>query len=416
MSTKVAIIGGGASGMMAAIAAARKENSVTIFEKNDKLGKKILLTGNGRCNITNTNVTWQNYKGTTPKFTASVLAQHSNLDTIQFFKDLGLVLIEEDRGRLFPRSNQAQSVIDVLEEELDRLEVEIFYNQKIKRIDYSKQLTDNSKTHFEIVTYQNKKHYFEKVIIATGGKSFPRTGSTGDGHRFAEQLGHKIVNPFPASVPFRIQNPVCNKLQGIKIDAVLRIYLNDKKVSEVTDEVLFTHLGLSAPAVLESSREVSKILQENKSAKITCSLNLFPEYTEEQLYKLLKERISSHPDRGIGNQFTGMLPKKVLPTILKNENINPEEKSKQTSNATIHKIIKLVTDYRLLVTDVLGWEIAQFTAGGVSTKEIDSKTMESKTTPGLYFCGEVIDIDGQSGGFNLQWAWSSGWVAGNNIQ
>lgn len=407
MNQKVIIIGGGASGMMAAIAAARKGHNVTIFEKNEKLGKKILITGNGRCNLTNVNVSWQNYYGTHPKFAASVLAKFSNKDTMKFFEELGLVLIEEDNGRIFPRSNQAQSVIDVLKDELLKLNVDVSYNQKIKRV-------AKSGKRLAITTYQKKQHECDTLIIATGGKTYPKTGSTGDGYRFAQQLGHKIITPFPVSTPFRIKSIVCNKLQGIKVIARLKVLHNKKVVADNTGELLFTHLGISAPVVLESSREVSKILNEDPDAQITCSINLFPEYSHDQLRNFLIKRIRNHPERKISSQFIGMLPKKVAPTILRYSDINPEIKSKDVSKKLLHQVVLQLTDYRLQITDVLGWDTAQFTAGGVDTKEISSQTMESKLVPDLYFCGEVVDIDGQSGGYNLQWAWSSGWVAGSN--
>ncbi|MFC1780127.1 NAD(P)/FAD-dependent oxidoreductase [Patescibacteria group bacterium] len=408
MSKEVLIIGGGASGMMAAITAAQKGHEVTIFEKNEKLGKKILVTGNGRCNITNTNVSWKNYHGTNPKFSASVLAQFDNDKTVEFFERLGLVLVEEDKGRLFPRSNQAQSVIDLLEQELDKLDIKVLFNRKVK------QLTIRNKRFF-VTTYQKKKYEGDALILATGGRTFPKTGSTGDGYRFAESFGHNIIKPFPASTPFRIKSIVCNKLQGIKVNVRLKVYSNSNLISDKTGELLFTHLGVSAPVVLESSRAVSKVLSENRDANIICSINFFPEYSQEELHKLLKRRIVNHPERNISSQFTGILPKKVTPTILRDSKIDPEQISKQVSSKTIHQILQSLTDYRLSITGVLDWNIAQFTAGGVDTKEIDSKTMQSKLVPDLYFCGEVVDIDGDSGGYNLQWAWSSGYVAGNNI-
>jgi predicted Rossmann fold flavoprotein len=408
MSKHILVIGGGASGMIAAIIAARNGSKVTILERNEKLGAKIFLTGNGRCNITNRSVTWKSYHGKAPKFAASVLAQFSNEDAIKFFEELGLVLVEEDEGRLFPRSQQAQSVVDVLEQELERLGVKVLLNRKTKKIKVdSCQLT--------VSTYHKKQYTADAVIIATGGKTYPKTGSTGAGYRFAESLGHNIIKPFPASAPFRIKSVVCNKLQGIKVNARLKVFKNKKQISDKTGELLFTHLGLSAPVVLESSRAVSKILNKNPKANITCSINFFPEYSQDELYKLLKERITTNSERNIGNQFIGMLPKKVAPTILKYSKIDPEQVSRQVSNKTLNKIVKLLTNYPLPVIGVLGWDMAQFTAGGVDVKEINSQTMESKLTPGLFFCGEVVDIDGDSGGYNLQWAWSSGYVAGKNV-
>ncbi len=424
MKNNIGIIGGGPAGMIAAIFAARNGNFVTIFEKNISLGKKLLLTGNGRCNITNINLSIKNYHGENPKFAMSVISQFNQYETINFFESLGLVLKEEEFGRMFPRSDQAQSVLDILNLELKNLKVNILLNQKIKEIhtdksksiskedSYVKRNSNYNKVH--VITYQKKVYKFDKIIIATGGKSYPQTGSTGDGYRLAKNLGHKIVKPFPSSVPLRIKSIVCNKLQGVKIYAKLSIYIDNNKVSEVTDELLFTHLGLSAPAALRSSRYVSKYIYCYNSKNVSCIINFFPEYSNVQLIDLLNKRIKSHPERILANQFLGMLPKKVAPTILKYSNIDPNEKSHSVSKKTIHEVIRLFTNFYLKIDNVLGWENAQFTAGGIDTREIDSKTMQSKIAKNVYFCGEVVDIDGDSGGYNLQWAWSSGCVAGKS--
>lgn len=408
MNNEVAIIGGGAAGMMAAISAGRNDKEVTLFEKNDKLGKKILLTGNGRCNITNRYVSWENYHGQSPKFTASVFSRFSYNDTLQFFTDLGLVLVEEDNGRMFPRSQQAQSVVEVLEQELENTNCEVLTDRKIRKI-------NDKDGKFEIETDRGKIYTFDKVIIATGGRSYPNTGSTGDGYQFARDIGHTVTRIFPASTPLRISHFVCNKLQGVKVDVVLSILENEKVIFETEDELLFTHLGLSAPAVLQASRTVAeRIYNKDINVKLTCEINFFPEYSQEEVFNLLKERITNHPDRKICNQFIGILPKRLAPTIFKDAEINSDKKSSQVSNNLLHNIVKLLTQYHLPIHDVLGWKSAQFTAGGVDVKEIDSTTMESKLVPGLFFCGEVVDIDGESGGYNLQWAWSSGYLAGQS--
>jgi len=408
MQKRVAIIGGGASGMVAAISASKGGHHVTLFEKNESLGKKILLTGNGRCNITNANVSWRNYFGTHPKFAASVLSKFTNAETIQFFEELGLILREEDRGRIFPRSNQAQSVIDVLSEELERLCVEVKYNHIIKEVERGEKV-------FILKTSDNKRLLFDKLILATGGKSFPHSGSTGDGYRFAKQFGHHVIKPFPVSTPFRMKSLVCNKLQGIKVNACLKIMHNEKIVSQKEGELLYTHLGISAPVVLESSREVSRILAKNPDAKVVCSINLFPEYSREQISSILRKRFLSYPSKNLANQFIGILPRKIAPVLFRHYHLNPEMKSDQVSKKLLSKLVSILTDHRESIQEVLSWNAAQFTAGGVDTKQIDSQTMESKLMPGLFFCGEVVDIDGQSGGYNLQWAWSSGYVAGNSI-
>lgn len=404
-NNNLAIIGSGASGMLAAISAGILKKNVTIFEKNEKPGKKILITGNGRCNIANKYVSYMNYMGSNPKFVIPTLNRFTNNDTITFFNKLGLILTEEDNGKLFPRSNQAQSVIDVLLFELDRLGVKIKYNQKIKSI-------NKYKTKFEITTYQNKKYQFDNVIIATGGKTYPKTGSTGDGYRFAESFGHKIITLFPVSTPFRIKSVVCNKLQGVKVNAEIKIFSDNKKITRNFGELLFTHLGVSAPAVLEASRPVSKLFISNDNPSLSLSINFFPEYNPEQLRNILIKRIRENYHKSLSNQFIGLLPKKIAPAIFSKVGINSNLKGNEISNKLIDKIVNVFTDYRESIEGVLGWDTAQFTAGGIDTSQVNPETLESKIVKGLYFCGEVLDIDGQSGGYNLQWAWSSGWVAG----
>ncbi len=427
---KVAIIGAGGAGLMAAISSAQAGGDVTIFEKNDKVGSKILISGRGRCNVTNSNVSWKNYYGTNPKFVASVFARFSNKDVIEFFEERGLKLKEEDRGRLFPVSDRSQSVIDVLLDEIKKQKVRMKLGTNVRDVKFqisNSKFQKNSKVenqklktidckspNFLIEISQGNEEYFDKVIITTGGLTYPNTGSTGDGYRFAESFGHTIIKQFPVSVPFRIKSEICNKLQGVKVDAKLFVKHNNTIIHKDKGHILFTHLGISGPMVLRASRKVSEIFSKNPKAKITCFASFFPEYNDEEIRTEIFNRISKYPDRALGNLFHELVPKKFSPTVFENLKINYERKVSQISKKEILKVIELFRNFEIGDVHLLDWNTAHFTAGGVDTKEINSQTMESKIVPGLFFAGEVVDIDGASGGYNLTWSWCSGWVAGRN--
>jgi predicted Rossmann fold flavoprotein len=401
----VGVIGAGGAGMMAAINSAKNGNRVVLLEKTDQIGHKVIISGRGRCNVTNKEVTWQNYNGTAPKFTASVFARFSNLDVIQFFKERGLDLKEEDRGRLFPVSNNARDVVTVLEKEMDKLGVEIILNADVAKI--SK--VDNK---FVVQTRNRDRYSFDKIVITTGGKTYPKTGSTGDGYEFAKQFGHTIVPLRPVSVPFRIKSEVCNKLMGIKVDAELRVVEQGKTLHKDSGHILFTHLGISGPLVLRSSRPVSKILSENPNASLDCIINFLPQWNMEESIENILEIQRENPDRLLSNLFHGKIAKKAGPTLFDSLQIHHQRPLKNVGRKEINKIVDHFRNYNLGRIGILDWNSAQFTAGGVNVKEIESSTMESKLVKGLFFAGEVVDIDGQSGGFNLTWAWCSGWVAG----
>ncbi len=403
---KTIVIGGGASGMMAAIQAAGKGSSVTLLEKNKRCGRKILLTGNGRCNITNKNVNWQNYHGENPKFAASVLARFDQNQTMRFFEDLGIILVEEDEGRMFPRSQQAQSVVDVLMQTMDEAKVKVKYNQKVETV---KKKEDK----FQIKT--NKETFdADSVVIATGGKTYPNTGSTGDGYDLAKQLGHNIIKPIPASVPLKVKSIICHKLQGVKVNAQVSLYNNEEKVDEAEDEIIFTHFGISGPAILKISRKASYLIHSNNE-NVTIKINFFPEYSQEEIERIVLNLQKKHREKAIENIFIGLLPQKIASQIIKYKlNLDPATKAKSINENQIRKIIQGLRNYTEKIDETLSWDIAQFTAGGVDVTEIDSRNMQSKIVTNVFFCGEVVDIDGDCGGYNLQWAWSSGFVAGRN--
>lgn len=402
MRKSVIVIGAGASGMISAIAAAKNKNRVIVLEKRQRAGKKILLTGNGRCNLTNEQISDEQYfsgnevkSNRHPKFVQSVFSRFSQQDTLRFFHELGLMTYAEPDGRIFPRSNQAQSVVDVLLFELERMDVPIIYDREVASV-------KKVRTHFVIECTTGKRYESDAVILAVGGQSYPITGSSGDGYRIAKSLGHTIIAPTESSVPIRVKSPLCQKLQGVKPDVEIKLFAENELIATHIGTIMFAHFGLSGPVIMETSRIVGKYMKANPDGKLTIKINFFPEYTKEQLDKLLRERFEKQPHKRLSTVFVGMLISKIAPAIFE---INGIEKTLPVSAVTKElraKIVTLLTEYQEEVIGTMGWDLAQFTAGGVDTKEINSQTMESKITLGLYFCGEVVDIDGECGGYNLQ--------------
>lgn len=408
---KVCIIGGGPAGIAAAIAAAKKGAKVIILEKGSSLGRKILISGNGRCNLSNTELSWRNYHGKHPKFTASIFSRFSNEDTLDFFKNLGLETKVEDKGRVFPVSDQAESVLDVLMFELESFDISILCKSKVVSI-------EKNKAEFVTTLFNGKKIKSDKVIIATGGKSYPSFGSTGDGYKFAKSFGHSIEPFYPVSTGLIVEGrfkPLCNKLQGVKVEAEVKAKVGDLILDEQHGTVLFTHFGLSAWAIMKLSFKISYALNILKNETVDVLIDFFPQYTVDQIEKVLEDRWRSNPKKSLGFSFIGLLPKKLAPELLRFSGYDESIKVAEVSKKHRKEIAELLKSFNFSIVETQSWDEAQFTAGGVSVEEIDSKTMESKIMPGLYFAGEIVGIVGDSGGYNLQWAWSSGYVAGSSI-
>ena len=415
----VVIIGGGASGMMAGIVAARSGQKVLILEKKEKMGKKILLTGNGRCNISNKFAEEdkrqvKHYFGNNPKFVMSVFNKCGYEDTKEFFEGLGIEFVEEDSGRMFPASNQAQSVVDLLEYELKELNVKIIDGVKIKEI------TKGVASKLNVEISDGRVYETPKLIVATGGKTLTGTGSTGDGYEIAEQFGHKIVDTFPVYSGLNITResdpklfPIFHMLQGTKLEAGIEAKVDGKIVAENDGTIMFAHYGLSAPGVLEISREIAKeFFLNGKKAEVV--VNFFPGKNKKEVEEIIQKIWTNNPNRTLGFSLVGVLPKKVFPAILEVSGIDKDVKVAGVNKERRSKIADLLSNLTFHIDSVRGFEEAHFTAGGVDTKEVNPATLESKLQPGLFFCGEVLDIDGECGGYNLQWAWSSGTVAGSN--
>lgn len=392
--------------MMAAISALENGASVTIAEKENRLGKKVLVTGNGRCNVTNMNITAENYHGANPLLTNNIFAQFDNKQTISFFNNLGVVTKVEERGRVFPMSDQASSVVDILTHRLKDLGAKIIYETKVEDI---KKIGDEFKVRFS----NNTEAAFDRVVIAAGGKAMPALGSDGSGYTLSESLGHTVTPTWPSLVQLRLEGGFFNEIKGVKIDGSAALVANDKAVAKESGEILFTHYGVSGPAILKLSRKAKEHIVAGE--KVTLRLTLLNGLDEEKLDKFLADRFNMLHKKAIKTSFLGFLQKRLIPEVLKAAQIeNADKKCAEISANERKNIVKTLLAWDFPVIDTNSFKDAQVTAGGVNTNEVDAKTLESKIVPGLYFCGEVLDIDGDSGGYNLQFAWSSGYIAGRS--
>lgn len=405
-NTRVIIVGGGAAGMVAAIAARRKGAEVTLLERNARVGKKLLATGNGRCNLTNINMDISHFHGMNPKFAYSVLKRFDLHQTIELFEYLGVAHKVEEAGKVFPVSDQASSVLDVLRYELEQIGINTVTEAEVNEI-------KKSNNYFTVVTTNSKKFYGERVIITTGGKASPQLGSNGSGYALAQKLGHHIIEPFAALVQLKLNADFLKQIKGVKFIGNAEIIADNKTVKKEQGEILFTDYGISGPPILNLSRTAGELLKRNE--KVWVKVNLFYNMLREVLETKLITRIELQPKKTLSFSFVGLINKRLIPVVLKEAGI--EDINKPAGNLTANerrKIINILQDWRFEVTGTNGWTGAQATAGGIDIKEINQKNLESKRVPGLYFAGEVVDIDGDCGGYNLQWAWSSGYVAGES--
>lgn len=405
--THVVIVGGGASGIMAAITARRQGAQVTILERNPRIGKKILVTGNGRCNYTNINADISCYNGNNPKFAYNALALFSPQATIDFFEKLGIAHKVEDGGKVFPMSDQASSFLDVFLYELSQSGIKVITDAMVLKI-------EKKKNTFQIHLAKGEVLRGDKVIIATGGKAMPSTGSDGNGYQLAQSLGHTITETFPGLVQLKLEGLFFNQIAGVKFVGTAAILdKNNKILASDRGDILFANYGISGPPILQLSRKAGELLQKNQKAIL--KVTVIDKIDQENLKTILKERFRNDPKKALDFSLVGLVNKRLIPVLLKEAGITDLKRSSANiSNREVDKIARILTDWRFLVTGTKSWPSAQVTAGGVDTNEINPQTMESKIIQGLYFAGEIVDIDGQCGGFNLQWAWSSGFIAGLN--
>ena len=406
MKRHVVVIGGGAAGMIAAISARRHGANVTVLERNPRVGKKLLATGNGRCNFTNVNADVQYYNGNNPKFVYSGLTAFSAEDAIRFFEKLGIQHKVEDAGKVFPMSGQASSMLDVLLYELEQLNIEVFCNTYVTSL-------QKKANKFFINTEDGESYKADSVILATGGKAMPSSGSDGNGMELAVRLGHKVTDLFPALVQLMLEGPYFKRIDGVKFIGTAEIINNKKTLAKDSGDILFTNYGVSGPPILQISRKAGELLNQRKRPLL--KVKILHEMNKEEVVKMIRKRISLAPAKPVDFSFVGLINKRLIPVVLKEAGI---EKLKQPvsglSQLEINQIAHILTDWRFPVRGTRSWPSAQVTAGGINTREINPVTMESKLINGLYFAGEIMDIDGLCGGFNLQWAWTSGYLAGQN--
>lgn len=402
---KVLVIGGGAAGMMAAISAKNHGADVILLERNNRVGRKILATGNGRCNYTNINLSIDNYHGKNPKFPYSPLSQFNVYDTIDFFERLGITPYIEENGRVYPMSLQSSSVLDVLRFELEYLGIEVITEAFV---------TDISKkaNKFSVTLEDGRKFTGDRIILATGGKAAPNTGSDGNGYKLAEKLGHTIEYVFPGLVQLKLEGNFFKKVDGVKIVGVAELYDENMLIRREEGDILFTNYGISGPPILQISRIANKLLYEGKKPEL--KIVIIKDKNKEELEKYLHYRFSFMPKKTIEKALIGLINKRLIIPMLKEIGVDKNKLIAHISKEEIRKISNILTDFRFNIIGSKSWDSAQVTAGGVKTDEINNTTMESKLVKGLYFAGEIVDVDGDCGGFNLQWAWSSGYVAGKN--
>ena len=413
---EVIVIGGGPAGMMAAISSAEDGNKVILLEKKERLGRKLLITGKGRCNITSSlpiNEFIQNIPGN-GQFLYSSFKNYSNEDIIQFLKTQGLEVKEERGNRIFPTTNKSVDVLNCFKKALKELNVEIIYNTKVIEIIQKKE-----QEKLQVKTENNKIYEAEKVILATGGKSYPLTGSTGDGYKIAEKLGHTVTKIKPSLVPLEsYDKKLCKNLQGLSLRNVkieLKNAENDKIIYEDFGEMLFTHFGVSGPTILSSSAHLVRyknIEELFKNKKIILKIDFKPALSEEKLDERILRDFSEFKNRQFKNSLDKLLPQNLIPVIIEKSKINPDKKVNEITKKERKNIVKLLKNFELTISNFRAIDEAIITSGGINIKEINPKTMESKIVPGLYFAGEIIDVDAYTGGFNLQIAYSTGYTAG----
>lgn len=407
--SKILIVGGGAAGMLASIFAARNGHEVHVYEKNEKLGKKLYITGKGRCNLTNAcdmDALFASVR-TNSRFLYSAFYGFTNQDAMTFFEEEGLKIKIERGERVFPLSDKSADVLDTLRRSMRRVGVEIHLNTEVKdlivRDGAAKGLILADKTRVD----------GDAVIVATGGLSYPVTGSTGDGYRFAKEAGHKVTDCIPSLTPFNIREDFVKELQGLSLKNVeLRIYNGKKEVFREFGEMMFTHFGITGPLVLTASSFVGALAARQELRAV---LDLKPALSEEQLDQRVLREFDANPNKSFKNVIGSLFPAKLTPVMIGLSGIDPDKKVHDISREERQGFVKLTKSLPMTVTGLRDYKEAIITKGGVAVKEINPSTMESKLVKGLYFIGEVLDLDAVTGGFNLQIAWSTAYTAGNAV-
>ena len=405
MKNRIGIIGAGPAGIMAAGIAGSRGFDVTLIDKNDRIGKKLFITGKGRCNITNASPIEDFFDKivTNKNFLYSSLYSFTNEDVLSLLNKYNLKTKIERGNRVFPDSNKSSDVIKAFTKFLDDNSVNVLLQSEVQNIYYTEDKY--------VVVIGNEKLYFDKLILATGGKSYPATGSTGDGYKYAKLFGHTVVPLKPSLVPIEIDAEWIKDLQGLSLKNVnLKTYANNKLIHEEFGEMVFTHYGISGPIVLSTS---NYLLSELKNLEL--SIDYKPALNHDKLDNRILRDFKLYNNKQIKNSLNDLLPQKVIPWIIKYSEIDPEKVIHQITKDERNKLVSIIKDFRMTFKSFRPIEEAIITSGGVSTKEINPSTMESKIMPNLFFAGELIDVDAVTGGYNLQIAYSTGYLAGKNV-
>lgn len=404
------IIGGGASGLSAAITAKDFGLDVAIIESTDRIGKKILTTGNGRCNISNNTISYpfSSYHSENTGFFSNVLSTINVDDTKNFFLSLGLPIVELQNGKMYPKSLQASSVVDLLKLALEDRSIPLYTNCKVKDI--------HKQNIFKISTSNENNNLFtcNKLILACGGKSATKTGSDGSGYNLAKSLGHSIIETIPGIVQLKLDNSYLKSISGVKFDGYATLLVNNHPIRKEFGEILFTDYGISGPPILQISGYASKAL--SKMSKVEILVDIMPDQSINEIEDFFECHFAVFGHRPIMDSLIGIVNKKLIPTILKEAKIkNLHCPCYDLQWDEKKRLINMLKNWKFKCIGTNGFNQAQVTIGGVNTREINEKTLESKLIKNLYFCGEILDVDGDCGGFNLQWAWSSGQFVSRNI-
>lgn len=406
MNNQIVVLGGGASGMMAAIIAARNGAHVTILEQNDRLGKKILATGNGKCNLTNRYQDLQCYRSEKPERVKAVLEQFSVEDTLKFFGDLGIYPTDKN-GYIYPNSGQASSILDVLRFEVEALGIKVLTDTAVKAI-------EENKTKGYLISYKNgtndhKKIQTDKIIFATGSKAGNVSGADGSGYQLARKLGIKVIPPLPALVQLKCKENFYKSLSGVRVQGKVTLLVDQQPVAEDKGEIQLTAYGISGIPVFQVSRFASLALSQGK--EVAAILDFAPEFSKEALLRYFMERRERKPERMAQEFLLGFMNKKLSHTLLKCANFSLAGAYRDILDEQLEKLVTVVKEMKTVIADTNGFAQAQVCCGGISLEEVDEH-LESVKKKGIFFAGECLDVDGICGGYNLQWAWSSGYVAG----
>lgn len=402
--SRVLVVGGGAAGLIAAITAARNGAEVKILDRMNRVGKKILATGNGRCNLTNVYATVKNYHGNYPEFVQEAFNQFSVEQTMDFFEELGIACKVEGDGKVYPSSDQASSVLDVLRYECEEFGIEEICEAEVIKI-------KRSGNGFNLSLKNGQKIYGDRVVLVPGGKAAPSLGSNGSGYKLLEDLGHSLVEPFPALVQLRLESPHLKAINGVKFMGRATVGVSDEVLRVEDGEILYTAYGISGPPIFQLSRSAGAKLHVGEKPWIR--VDMFPAFTEDEIFKGIRKRLQLRPQKPLDFSFVGLLNKRLINAILKEAGFEDIHKpAGEVSTKEIKSIVNILKNWTFEIIGTQSWSEAQVTAGGIDVKDVDPTTLESKLVKGMYIAGEVLDIDGDCGGYNLQWAWSSGYLAG----